>query len=190
MNIVDWFDVNNPTHVRAYNNLMKTGAWEKGFIPVGMEFPPNWQVLVAGKLADTYVQKKIADNLFVVRLYDGFDHEWIDVSKLVTKVEAEKILAEKTEGGTKNTKFEDIDYYAIFPADTTMWYSAKGVYKDRGKTVVVNQDNVFCACGGVVRVTVRETNNNLDGINMYCTRCNKDLSYLIEYKNERAGDLD
>lgn len=64
--------------------------------------------------------------LYVVRLYDGFDNEWMDVSEAISREEAEKILAEKTENGTKMTKFEDIDYYEIFPADTIMLFSAEG----------------------------------------------------------------
>ena len=63
------------------------------------------------------------DELFVVRLYDGFDNLWIDVSKPVSKIEAEKILNEETAGGTKNTKYEDIDYYCIFSANTKMMFS-------------------------------------------------------------------
>ena len=61
--------------------------------------------------------------LFIVRLYDGFDHMWMDVSKPVSYKKAEKILNEKTEGGTKNTCYDDIDYYRMFPADTVMLYS-------------------------------------------------------------------
>ncbi len=74
-----------------------------------------------------------AEDLFVVRLYDGFDHEWMDVSEPVSRNEAEKILNEKTEGGKKNTKFDDIDYYTIFPADTTMYFSQEGVYGERSR---------------------------------------------------------
>lgn len=64
------------------------------------------------------------ESLFVVRLYDGFDYEWMDVSTAVPKVVAERILAEKTANGTRNTSYADIDYYRIFPADTKMLYGA------------------------------------------------------------------
>ena len=63
---------------------------------------------------------------YVVRLYDGFDHNWIDVSKPGSREEAEKVWNEETKDGTVNTKFEDIDYYAIFPADTAMKFSEQG----------------------------------------------------------------
>lgn len=65
------------------------------------------------------------ENLFVVRLYDGFDNEWMDVSKPVSKEEATKIWNEKTKNGTQNTKYDDIDYYHIYPADTRMLYSSQ-----------------------------------------------------------------
>lgn len=64
-----------------------------------------------------------APELYIVRLYDGFDNIWIDVSKPVTKEEANRIYAEKTNNGTKMTSYQNIDYYRIFPADTTMLYS-------------------------------------------------------------------
>jgi hypothetical protein len=71
------------------------------------------------------------EKLYVVRLYDGFDHLWMDVSGPLPYKEAHKMLMEETKDGTKNAKFEDIDYYAIFPADTTMMYSLEGGYKGR-----------------------------------------------------------
>lgn len=77
-----------------------------------------------------YNGSRMKEELYIVRLYDGFDNEWIDVSDPVTRVKAEKILAEKTKNGTKNTGFDDIDYYSIFEADTIMLYSQEN---ERGK---------------------------------------------------------
>jgi len=62
--------------------------------------------------------------LYVVRLYDGFDGLWMGISEPVSKDEAEKLLAEKTDNGKKNTSYDDIDYYCIFPSDTKMLHSA------------------------------------------------------------------
>lgn len=64
-------------------------------------------------------------NKFVVRLYDGMDNVWMDVSKPVSKEEADRIWNQKTDNGTKKTKFDDIDYFNVFPADTNM------VFRDR-----------------------------------------------------------
>lgn len=63
------------------------------------------------------------EGLFIVRLYDGMDNQWMDVSGAVPHDEAEKIWREKTNGGTKNISFDEIDYYKIFPSDTNMVYS-------------------------------------------------------------------
>lgn len=60
---------------------------------------------------------------YVVRLYDGFDKQWMDISSEVDKTEAERIWNEKTKNGTRNISFDDIDYYKIFPASTEMLYS-------------------------------------------------------------------
>ncbi|MBS1722874.1 MAG: hypothetical protein JSS66_07970 [Armatimonadetes bacterium] len=66
-----------------------------------------------------------APELFVVRLYDGMDRLWMDVSKPVSREEADRIWNEKTHNGTKNTCFGDIDYYAVYPADTKMMYGSE-----------------------------------------------------------------
>jgi len=62
------------------------------------------------------------EDKYVVRLFDMFDG-WIDISSAVSKEEAEEIWAKETKNGTKNTKYEDGDYYAIFPANTRMRYT-------------------------------------------------------------------
>ncbi len=61
--------------------------------------------------------------LYIVRLYDGFDNIWIDLCKPVLRKEAEKIWNKKTSNGTKNTTFDDIDYFKVFSADSKMFFS-------------------------------------------------------------------
>ena len=68
------------------------------------------------------------EKLYVVRLFDGFDYEWIDVSEPVSYEEAKKIWNDRTDNGTKKKSFNDIDYFKIFPVDTVMKYSEDGVY--------------------------------------------------------------
>lgn len=68
-------------------------------------------------------EEKDLSQLYVVRLYDGFDNLWIDITKPVSKEEADKVWNENTKNGTTKTKFEDIDYYAIFKANTRMIFS-------------------------------------------------------------------
>ena len=69
------------------------------------------------------------EKLYVVRLYDGFDNIWMDVSKPLPYDKAKEIWMEKTKDGTKNTKFSDIDYYKLFPADTKMLFTAENYYE-------------------------------------------------------------
>jgi len=88
--------------------------------------------LEAYKWDQNFLKKLFDKNrLYVVRLYDGFDNEWMDISEPSTYEEAEKLWNERTENGTKNTEFDDIDYYAIYPADTQMLLSVERKYKSR-----------------------------------------------------------
>ena len=64
--------------------------------------------------------------LYVVRLYDGFDNEWMDICKPCSYKQAHRIWNERTENGTKKTTFNDIDYFRIFPANTVMHFSEEG----------------------------------------------------------------
>lgn len=68
------------------------------------------------------VEKKEVE-LFIVRVYDGFDNVWTDVTKPVPYAEANRVWDEKTKGGTQNVTYDDIDYYRIFPANTKMYFS-------------------------------------------------------------------
>jgi hypothetical protein len=61
--------------------------------------------------------------LYVVRYYDGLRNQWSDVSSPVTMRNAKRIWDRKTNGGTQNTKFADLAYYKIFPADEDMVFS-------------------------------------------------------------------
>jgi hypothetical protein len=68
-------------------------------------------------------KQEASETMFIVRLYDGMDNQWIDVSGPLPQDEAHKIWLEKTENGTKKISFDEIDYYKVFPADTKMLYS-------------------------------------------------------------------
>ena len=59
------------------------------------------------------------EQLYIVRLWDMFDG-WIDLTDGIPKEQAEAIWNEKTGNGTRNTKYNDGDYYAIFEANTKM----------------------------------------------------------------------
>lgn len=60
---------------------------------------------------------------FVVRLYDYFDNQWVDISKPLTEEEAILLWCERTDNGKHSAQYEHKDYYMIFPADTHMLFS-------------------------------------------------------------------
>lgn len=70
-------------------------------------------------------KETIQESLFIVRLYDGFDNQWIDVSGPLTHEEALEEWNLRTDDGQKMTRYEDIDYYKIFPSDTTMLFGER-----------------------------------------------------------------
>jgi|tagenome__1003787_1003787.scaffolds.fasta_scaffold19458501_2 hypothetical protein len=76
---------------------------------------------------------------WVVRLWDGFDGEWMDVSEPMAEVEAVKLAGDKNEArggsaaGKREGSYSDIDYYKAYPADTRMHFS-EGRSLTRGET--------------------------------------------------------
>lgn len=63
------------------------------------------------------------ETLYVVRLYDGFDNQWIDITGPLVFRDALVEWLHRTENGTEKICYDDIDYFWIFPADTKMLYS-------------------------------------------------------------------
>jgi len=65
---------------------------------------------------------------FIVRQWDGMDGCWTDCTdESVTALEALESWSKYTEGGTKCTSFNEIDYYRIFPGGTRMkWDGSDG----------------------------------------------------------------
>ena len=55
MTIVDFFDIHDFEHIKAWKHLCEHGQWPEGFIPEGTVFQPMWQVLLADKMADAWV---------------------------------------------------------------------------------------------------------------------------------------
>jgi len=78
---------------------------------------------------------------YIVRLYDGFDNEWMDVSGPLPYEDAQKLCGDKnasrrgSASGKREGSYNDIDYYAVFPADTVMMNSEEGRKQRDGSTV-------------------------------------------------------
>ena len=82
------------------------------------------QALASARMKDSRATR------FVVRLYDGFDNCWMDCygqpAEGLDADAAMKLWNEKTEDGTKSTRYGDIDYYAIYPKTVKMVHSEEG----------------------------------------------------------------
>lgn len=93
----------------------KPGAYEQGYQAI------DWRKQAASPQGD----------LFIVRLYDGFDNEWIDVSGPLTRGQADQLCGDKnaarfgSAAGKRVGSFDDIDYYAVFPTETKMLYRSR-----------------------------------------------------------------
>jgi hypothetical protein len=57
---------------------------------------------------------------WIVRLWDGMDGCWSDVTEETDAFTALSVWVLKTGSGKHNWRFDDIDYYRIFPAETRM----------------------------------------------------------------------
>ena len=55
-NLLEWFDITNIEHIKAYDNINRTGVWPEGFIPDDMHFPHMWHILLTQKLANGWVE--------------------------------------------------------------------------------------------------------------------------------------
>lgn len=71
------------------------------------------------------------DRMWQLRHWDGMDGTWTDVGPAQTPHEALKSWFRKTEGGEKNTKFDDTDYYRVFDAGTKMkWGDGAEMFRE------------------------------------------------------------
>lgn len=74
---------------------------------------------------------------WIVRHWDGFDGDWIDVSKEMSEEDAKKLAGDKNEArigsgaGNRNGNYSEIDYFKAFPANTRMHFS-EGRSQTRG----------------------------------------------------------
>jgi hypothetical protein len=62
------------------------------------------------------------EDKYTVRQWDMFDG-WFDIKADLSWADAVALWLEQTKNGTRNTKYNDGDYYDIFPAGTRMIYT-------------------------------------------------------------------
>ena len=63
------------------------------------------------------------DGTYAVRMYDKFDRQWFDVKTGLTLIAALTLWDKETYGGTRNTRYEDGQYFDIFPANKSIGFT-------------------------------------------------------------------
>ena len=61
MNIEDWFQPSQITHLLAYQHLQKTGTWPIGFIPKSVIFTTCWHASLMSILANEYLKIQLEE---------------------------------------------------------------------------------------------------------------------------------
>jgi len=69
-NIVNFFDPHNPNHLKAFDELNKSGFWPHGFAE-GLFFPPFWQTSLFHKLAEAWVHHNMEAGGLKVKLHQA-----------------------------------------------------------------------------------------------------------------------
>ena len=60
MDILDYFDITNIEHLKAWQYLNIHGCWPIGFISENITFKNTlWNTLITYKLADAYIKLKL-----------------------------------------------------------------------------------------------------------------------------------
>jgi hypothetical protein len=120
--------------------LKRRTSWERVRSGDGLKKPPTPKgkapeehvalyARAMGPSRDSFCHLDLAnpEAKFIVRLWDGMDGCWCDCTGEVSPREALELWMERTKDGTEKIKFDEIDYYAIFPAGTRMmWNGAEG----------------------------------------------------------------
>ena len=62
MNFLDFFDVYNIEHLKAYKHLTQNGSWHEGFLPEDCKMSPIWAYQIAEKMSIAYVEKVLFED--------------------------------------------------------------------------------------------------------------------------------
>jgi len=60
--IIDFFDVQNEEHLKAYRVLQVTGAWPVDFLPEDVVVPPTWHHLLTCKMVEAWLAMRLGVN--------------------------------------------------------------------------------------------------------------------------------
>ena len=61
LSLCEWFDPDNIDHLHAYHIVQNTGRWPVDFIPKNVQVDQIWQVTLAFKLANKWIDYKLKE---------------------------------------------------------------------------------------------------------------------------------
>lgn len=64
MNILDWFDLGNIEHLKAYKQVREVGVWPVGFPPKNITFVPLHLSVIVCRMADRYAEEKLSESYY------------------------------------------------------------------------------------------------------------------------------
>lgn len=70
MDILEWFDISNIEHLRAYMLLNEVGVWPMGFIPADVTFSSLWNGRLNSRMAGLYVALRTIDIVLTDELHE------------------------------------------------------------------------------------------------------------------------
>ncbi len=101
MDLIKWFNVKEKKHLLAYHELCLNGVWPEDFLPLDIEIPINWQIILKDKIVDEYIKeklieyrnvqmkkcfKKILTNAVIVSESNKYSSNYKDAWKVVMKI--------------------------------------------------------------------------------------------------------
>ena len=82
MKILDWFDITNIEHLKAWMHLEDVGIWPIDFIPDNVEFDPYWQMVLSSRMSEQYVKEKIEEDLIA----NGYKNELDSLKEKIERI--------------------------------------------------------------------------------------------------------
>ena len=82
MKILDWFDITNIEHLKAWMHLEDVGIWPIDFIPDNVEFDQYWQMVLASRMSEQYVKEKIEED----RIENGYKNELDSLKEKIERI--------------------------------------------------------------------------------------------------------
>ena len=61
LSLCKWFNPNDIDHLHAYHILQTKGVWPVDFVPKNIQLEQQWQIILAFKLANKWIDYKLKE---------------------------------------------------------------------------------------------------------------------------------